>query len=261
MPKQRHQNYLTELQEQAAAWQRKPGLRAVYRRWYERIVEQLSPLRPVVEIGAGCGNFKQYLPESRATDAIRCGPWIEQIVDAQSLPFEPDSIGNYVLIDCLHHIPHPLQFLSEALRTLKPGGRIVLLEPAVTWGSRPFWAVFHHEPIDLSANLLDASRALPENDGFTYANMGTACLLFERHLPELKRRFPDLILKTLQYSDFLAYASTGGFSYYSLLPSPLIRSLLRWEERLVPQCMWRLIGLRMLIVLEKSADAVPAEHI
>lgn len=241
-------------------WARKPALRALYRLWFGRIVAELAPARPVVEIGSGCGNFKQFFPETVATDAIRCGDWIDREVDARALPFAPGEVGNFVLVDCLHHLPRPLRFLRAAARALKPGGRIVLLEPAATPWARLVWKLFHFEPVDLTHDVF-AEDTLPEpaNEGFLFANMGIATLLFQRELPRTLRHAPGLKLSKLEYSDFFVYPSTGGYSKACLIPGFMLGPLHAAENFLTrPFGSW-LTGMRMLIVLERTHEPVPAE--
>src|SRR5262245_26682199 len=139
MPKETYADYRQELAFQKQIWEHKASLRAIYARWYRRIVEALSPRRPVVEIGSGCGNFKASFKDVIATDVILGGPWIDCRADAHALPFAACSVGNFVLIDCLHHLPRPLRFLRQAKQALQPGGRIVIFEPALTPWARLVW--------------------------------------------------------------------------------------------------------------------------
>ena len=257
MAKTTHSNYADELQDQIRSWNRKPGLRFVYEQWYAQIVASLSPLRPVVEIGSGCGNFKRFFPETVATDVIHTGEWIDQLVDARQLPFAENSVGNFVLIDCLHHLPRPLEFLRQAARALRPGGRIVMLEPAITLWSRLVWKFCHHEPVVLTQDFFaEDGLPEPENPGFAYANMGTAHLLFTRNRDKLLQAVPGVKLQKLTLSDALIYPLTGGFSYWSLLPADMIKRLYPLERACVSRIA-RLTALRMLIVLERDSDTRP----
>ena len=83
MPKELAVDYRAELDNQQRAWSRKPALRSVYRAWYRRIVDELSPLESMVEIGSGMGNFKQFHPDTIATDVFPTGSWIDCLVDAR----------------------------------------------------------------------------------------------------------------------------------------------------------------------------------
>jgi len=260
MAKKIAENYLDELHMQRTIWQRKPGLRAVYHAWFKRIVANLSPNQPTMEVGAGCGSFHEYYPSSIATDVMQGGPWIDQIVDARELTWEADSIGNVVMIDCLHHLPRPIKFLESLRRVLKPGGRAILFEPAATPWACWFWKRFHHEPVDLNCNFIEDERAFverglgePENPGFMYANMGTAQWLFQMHWAETRKFVPGLRLQELTFSDFLVYPLTGGFSYRSYAPRLAIPTLHAIERILLRPILARWLGLRMMVVLEKSA--------
>jgi len=37
---------------------------------------------------------------------------------------------------------------------LRPGGRAVIVEPAITWGSTLFYLLMHPEPVRMSADIL-----------------------------------------------------------------------------------------------------------
>ncbi|MBI3829390.1 MAG: methyltransferase domain-containing protein [Planctomycetes bacterium] len=251
-------NYTEVLDFMKERWARKPALRALYHRWFGRIVAELSPQRPVVEIGSGCGNFKRFFPATVATDAIVCGNWIEKVVDARQMPFAPGEVGNFVLVDCLHHLPRPLRFLRAAERALKPGGRIVLFEPAATPWARLVWKLFHFEPVDLRQDVFaEDDTPEPANEGFMFANMGIAAVLFGRGLPETLKRVPGLKLTKLEYSDFFIYPATGGYSSVCLVPGPLLGPLHSVERVLTrPFGSW-LTGMRILIVLEKTGAPEP----
>jgi 2-polyprenyl-3-methyl-5-hydroxy-6-metoxy-1,4-benzoquinol methylase len=42
-------------------------------------------------------------------------------------------------VDVLHHLEFPVVFFREAARVLRPGGRVLMVEPAITWGSSFFY--------------------------------------------------------------------------------------------------------------------------
>jgi SAM-dependent methyltransferase len=252
MAKKPFDDYKLELAHQQTVWQRKASLRVIYKVWYKRIIAQLTDQRPVVEIGSGCGNFKESFPDAIATDAIDAGDWIDRVVDARDLPFGDAEIGNYVMIDVLHHLPRPLNFLRAAARTLQPGGRIVLLEPAATPWARAVFGAFHHEPIDLSQDLfVEDGTPEPSNEGFTFANQAIGTLLFVNNPSETFRRVPELRPVIVEHSDFMVYPATGGFSYLNLMPSRLVRPLYQFENRVTEKTRSK-TGMRLLVVLERT---------
>ena len=246
-------DYSEELAYQREVWERKASLRAIYETWYSRIVDELAPNRPVVEIGAGCGNFKAHFPDAIATDAIDAGDWIDRVVDARDLPFAAGDVGNFVMIDVLHHLPRPINFLRAAAEALQPGGRIVMLEPAATPWARAVLGACHHEPVDLTQDLfVDDGAPEPANEGFTFANQGIGTLLFVTNPEETFRRLPELKPVSVEHSDFVVYPATGGFSYLNFMPARFVGPLYRFEQRMTARTSSR-TGMRLLIVLERRA--------
>ncbi|MBP7052893.1 MAG: methyltransferase domain-containing protein [Phycisphaerae bacterium] len=249
-------DYLQELLHQRKAWDRKASLRAIYHLWYQRIVESLAPLVPTVEIGSGCGNFKTYYPRAVATDVVRAHESIDRIVDARDLPFGERQVGNFVLIDVLHHLSRPLQFLRSAQKALAPQGRIVILEPAGTPFARLIWKCCHHEPFDARQDLFgEAWQTWPCEDREAFSNMAIATILFRDRREETLKCLPELSLRSMEYSDFVVWPATGGFSYFGFMPACLVSPLHRLEHCLTSWCASKLTGLRVLIVLEKRPEA------
>ncbi len=252
MAKTPFDDYLKEIAFQREAWDRKPILRTLYCRWYAEIVAAFSPLRPVVEIGAGCGNFKGYFPECVATDVFKSGPWIDRVMDAHRFEFADTEVGNLVVIDVLHHLQRPLEFLRQAVKALKPGGRLVVCEPAVTPWSRLVYGFGHHEPIDTRWDLFGLDGKPPDpNPGHTFANMGIGELLFWKCREKTLDAAPGFKLVCARKTGFLLYPMTGGFSYKCFAPALGFAGFLAIEDFIMrPFANW-LTGMRMIVVLEK----------
>ena len=138
------------------AWTRKPSLRAVYTDLYQRIAARCVP-GVILEVGGGSGNFKDYAPDTISTDIV-AAPWLDAVADASRLPFADGAISNIVLFDVLHHIEFPVQFLDEANRVLRPGGRIIFSEPAITPISNLFYTHMHPEPVDMKADIFAVGK-------------------------------------------------------------------------------------------------------
>lgn len=229
-------------------WQSKPVLRAIYGDIYRRIIETVVP-GPILEIGGGSGNFKSFAPATVSTDILPA-PWLDVVCDAQRLPFGAGHFANIVMVDVLHHIESPLYFLKEASRVLRPGGRLIFCEPAITPLSWGFYRLFHPEPVDMSANPLKSRGVSADKDPWD-SNQAIPTLLVGRYCATLARELPELQLIRLDWFSFLAYPLSGGFRPWSVLPAAVVRPLLAAEWKL-RRLLGRRAGFRLLAVYTRS---------
>ena len=231
-----------------AVWAAKPVLRAVYGDYYRRMGEELAAGRPVVEIGAGSGNLKEAMPAIMSSDIVHA-PWLDLVMDAQTLPFADASVANLVGVDILHHVEYPRRFLAEAERVLKPGGRVVLVEPGITPLSHVVYKLGHPEPVDMKVDPLADGR--PDHAKHPMAsNQATPTLLAGRYRGRLEQAFPGLRVARHDFLSLAAYPLSGGFRPWSLMPAGLVDPVLRLEGRLEP-AVGHLMGFRLLLVIER----------
>lgn len=230
-------------------WESKPVLRVIYHRLYERVAAAAVP-GETLEVGGGSGNLKSYMKGVVSTDIV-ASSWLDAVADAQALPFRDGYFSNIVGVDIVHHIEAPLRFFEEAFRVLKPGGRIILIEPAITVMSSLFYRGFHPEPVDMSVDPFKRVEHDPDRKPFD-ANQAIPTLLFRDHYDRFSAIFPQHRLIELDWMSLFAYPLSGGFRSWSLIPMRLVDPLLDMEQAL-PQWMRKVMGFRMLIVLEKLA--------
>lgn len=235
------------LEDYRRIWQRKPVLRAIYTDYYRRIVSASLPGRSL-EIGGGSGNLKEFADDVVSTD-IQLAPWLDAAADAQALPFTANSFSNIIVVDVLHHIEWPRRFLAEAVRVLRPKGRLILLEPAITPVSWFFYTFLHPEPVVMCADPLADGAPDPHRDPFD-ANGAIPTLLFNRERARFERMFPQLRITRLEHLSFLAYPLSGGFRQWSLIPTATVPALLKAEQALAP-LIGPLMAFRLFAVLEK----------
>jgi SAM-dependent methyltransferase len=237
------------LADHRRVWERKGVLRLVYEDFYDRIAVACRP-GLTLEIGGGIGNLKRRLTDVISTD-IQSAPWLDCVADAQRLPFADACADNIVMVDVLHHLEFPVAFFGEAARVLNPGGRVLMVEPAITWGSNLFYRLLHHEPVRTSADVLGDGRPDSRRDPYD-SNQAIPTLLVTRERERFHRLFPTLRIASVQWFAFAAYPLSGGFQSWSLIGEGVARRLLRIERALEPM-LGGVAGFRLLLMVEKVA--------
>ncbi len=236
------------LRAQREAWDRKPGLRALYGRWHAAMRGLLAP-GPSLEVGAGIGQLKEALPGLLTLD-ILATPWTDVVGDAQQLPVRSASLGNLVLFDVLHHLPRPACFFAEAERALRPGGRVLVMDPYVSPLSWPVYRFLHPEGLRPVGDPLDESSALSSDTPFD-SSQGVATALFWKRAAQFARRFPALRVVRRERLALWSYPLTGGFSARTLAPESWIAPLADLEKPF--SFLAPLLAFRTLVVLEHVA--------
>jgi SAM-dependent methyltransferase len=231
------------IKQHRAVWAVRPELRSVYQEWFAQLWCSLEGRRPVVEIGAGPGFFKDNFPELIATDVIS-GPNLDIVCGANPLPFQSGSLGGVVMLDVLHHLPEPLEFLNEAGRVLRPGGRLVMIEPWITCPSYLLYRYFHDEDCSLRIDIRQ-----PFGRSEKKAFDGNAAIPFK----VLKQVSPEnSSLHLLRADPFIAlpYLATLGFKSARPIPQTII-DIARFGERLLSPVR-KLLATRILIIWERA---------
>jgi SAM-dependent methyltransferase len=228
-------------------WNRKPALRVVYDDSYDRIATACRP-GLTIEIGGGIGNLKERLNDVVATD-IQPASWLDCVADAQRLPFATGSAANIVMVDVLHHLEFPIMFFREAARVLRAGGRVLMVEPAITWGSTVFYRLFHHEPVRPSADALAEGIPYPGRNPYA-GNQAIPTVLATRERDRFHRLFPALRVARVEWFALAAYPMSGGFRPWTLVGASVARRMLRIERAIEP-VLGRFMAFRMMLIVEK----------
>lgn len=235
------------LRQHKIIWEKKPILRELYTQWYKEMVAQLVPGH-TLELGGGSGNFKEFAPNVISTDIVPL-PWVDVVADAQNLPFKNHSFDNIVLFDVLHHIENVSLFFHEALRVLKPNGRLIIMEPYISPVSWWVYHFIHPEPVDFKQNPLAWVEPSPYRQPFD-ANQAFATILFQKKFKNFRAKYPRFARIYQKRLAFFAYPLSGGFDKPSLIPMFLLKPLLAFEKRL-SFLSW-LLAFRIIIVLKKG---------
>jgi SAM-dependent methyltransferase len=198
---------------------KKASLRSIYEEWDSLIRESLPSEGEVLEVGSGPG----FLDNVITSDVFPL-PGLHLALDARRLPFRSNTLRAIVMVDVLHHISRPREFLSESIRVLQTGGRIIMVEPWVSRWSRFIYVNFHHEPFRPDAETWE----FPSGGPLSAANGALPWMIFERDRDVFASEFPDLLVIAIRPMMPFRYLLSGGLSKPALAPSwifPLVRRI------------------------------------
>lgn len=212
--------------------QQKKGLYQVYERIYAKYGEcaKRCPFEGIfIEIGSGGGFAKEFMPTIKTTDILPL-PGVDEIVDAHNMPWPDASVSGIFMQNVLHHLPNPRAFFTDAVRVLKPGGRILMIEPYHSILASIIRKTFHHEPYDEHAT----QWILPPGGGpLSMSNLALPWIIFCRDRDQFEKEYPEFTLHVRTHT-ILSYFITGGITYRSLIPAVLMPFLFSLEEVLSP---------------------------
>lgn len=228
-------------------------LRKLYSEWYQRIsLAVVAGGGAVLELGSGAGFMKTSLPSCITSEIFYCRH-VDVILDGSRLPVRDRSLKAIVMTDVFHHLPNPRLFLSEAVRSLKPGGSVVMVEPWVTPWSRFVYKRWHHEPFFPESPTWEFKPSGP----LSGANSALPWIIFKRDRTTFQAEYPELRISGIQPMMPLAYLLSGGVSSKSLLPGRMYQVWRTFENTLRP---WNeKLAMFALIILQRiPATALPA---
>jgi SAM-dependent methyltransferase len=233
------------------AWNKKKSLRLLYEDFHRRLLEA-CPDGSILDIGGGTAHIKEHRPDAICADILPF-PGIDVVADAHRLPFADRTFSGAVMLDVLHHLERPIEFLQEASRVLRPGGRLAMMEPAMTPLARRFYSRFHEEPVDMSADPFEPAAVNPHRDPFD-ANQAIPTLLFatEAARRRVEHTVRSLRVRSVEWLSLFAYPMSGGFRDWSLISAAMVRPILEIEER-VPEAVRKRAAFRMMVVLQRIA--------
>ncbi|MBI5527227.1 MAG: class I SAM-dependent methyltransferase [Deltaproteobacteria bacterium] len=222
-------------------------LRRIYIEWYSLLGAALpSGEGDILELGSGGGFLSEVIPGVITSECFPCRG-VQLVVDARALPFADAALRGIVMTDVFHHVPDPGRFLREAVRCLRPGGVVAMIEPWVTPWSSFVYANLHHEPFDPGV----PDWTFPSSGPLSGANGAMPWVVFQRDRGRLAADFPALALRPIRPLMPLSYVMSGGVSLRSLAPGWSYRAFRFLEESLGR--LNRRLAMFALITFERRA--------
>ena len=232
--------------ERSAIIKRKFFLKYVYLDFYNTF-KKLSkdvPKGKRVEIGSGGGFIKEKIPGCITSDVMQL-PGCDMCFPAEKMPFKNNSLSATYMLNTFHHIKDPQKALSEFLRCLKRGGKVVMIEPFNSNWGRFIYKNFHHEPFDTNANW-----KIQKKGDLSSANGALPWIVFYRDKKRFQKLFPRLKIIFFNPHTPLRYLLSGGFTLPQLLPNLFYPLVSKLETLIAPANNH--IGMFVTIVLKKS---------
>ena len=225
---------------------RKPYLKRLYNDWYNVFSERLIGAHTGrhLEIGSGGGFLKEIFPEVITSDILNL-PNVDMVLSAENLPFENSELASIMMLNTFHHIANPHLFLLEAERTLIPGGKIIMIEPANSLFGRFVYKHFHHEPFDEHG-----ARQIKSGNPLSNSNQALPYIYFERDLEQFEKDYPLLRINSVHYHTPFSYIISGGVSRSAMLPYFMYNLIKAAEWLLTP--LSKQLGLFCTIKVDKA---------
>ncbi len=219
--------------------------------WMNRFIE---PGWTGVELGAGSGLSREIIDRGKlvVTDFADY-EWLDvKHVDALKTPFDDGAFDFVVESNMIHHVAHPVAFLDEARRILKPGGRLFIQDVNGSWLMRQVLRLQRHEGFDYNVDVFDARVPCNDPNDPWSANNAVLDLLFEDRV-RFAEKVPYFRIVHESYSEFLTLLNSGGViaeAPHVPLPRFVVEALGK-VDRVLTNAFPRLLALQIQMVLER----------
>ncbi len=241
-----------EIQENFKRWNEKPLLGMVYRDLFDKMLPFMVDGKDgkTIELGSGIGQIKEILPNCITTDMFP-NERIDQVESVYDLSFADEELSNVIMLHVFHHLRYPGTALGELYRVIKPGGRVIILEPYISLLGRLVYGPLHHEAIGMKDVIeWDAPMEFSSEDDSYYAAQGNATRIFWKH--EIIRALDGWGSVSIKRYSAIPYILSGGYSKPQMYPTWALGIMKGIDKvcNLVPA----LFGTCIVVVLEKTGE-------
>ncbi len=232
----------------------KPAAREFLSGLYMELSKQLTPDGQYLEIGAGAGISSNFLKNFQITrtDIL---PWGDGLVlggiNAEHIPYKDESFTGVFGIDVLHHMEFPYKVIDECLRVIEPKGKLIFIEPYVSFMSYPIYRIFHIERTSLFKRVDPLNPAIGANPEDGDQRMCQSIFLSSHGKQNLVSNTSGITSIEIAFLHPFSFFLTGGLSKPLGTPSKVIKAIQRLEGKL-PNWLLRLTASRMLVIVEKQ---------
>ena len=226
----------------------KKFLNKIYIEFYHLFKNTSVPKGPIIELGSGAGFIKEIMPNVITSDVIK-GPGIDKVFSATKLPFKNSSVAAFIMIDVLHHIKDSEKALTEMLRTLKPNGKIIMIEPYNSAFGGLIYSTIHPERKNYKPN---SGWKIKGRGRMSDSNPTLPWIIFVRDRKIFEKKFPQYkIIQVTPHTPF-KYLISGGLTKVQFLPTSLYSLVNSFEQKLAP--LNKFLGLFVTIELQKISS-------
>lgn len=226
---------------------KKPFFKDIYRKIYcealDIIYENLADSSKILEIGSGEYGFIKEVDNNIITSDVKYTKNCDLVINAECLPFNEGELNAIIGIQVLHHIQNIDNFLQEAVRTIKPNGFIILIEP--NWGpvSAILHKFFHDEPYEDKQSFECALYSNKTNQAVSY-------ILFKKYKKKFLQHMPQLSFFKIKKFSFLEYIVSGGFNRNAYAPASFMKFFRVIDKILTP--IISALAIHQMIVLKRE---------
>ena len=125
-----------------------------------------------------------------------------------------------------------------------------MVEPGISPISKIFYKMFHNEPVEMDWE--PKINCIPDCNKDPYdSNQAIPTLLFFKYNKMFDELNISFKIVKKNWVSLFAYPLSGGFKSWSLIPSFLVKPVLKFEDFLLP-ILGPLMAFRLIVILEKN---------
>ena len=102
---------------------------SLFRYYQDKVIESVSSdfEGEIIELGGEKKYNTQRFFKNNTLTVSNISRDYDAYIDVTQIPFENNTVDNYMMVSMLQHVDNPFQAINEVKRTLKPGGKVLLI--------------------------------------------------------------------------------------------------------------------------------------